>query len=156
MTDSNPYRTPETETTRIHESTPVQEPYEQGKVSAAATSLIIVAAVSLLFFLGAAAVGLAMLVSGVAAELPTREGALIDRETSIVIRLCFSAVIVMCQFVILIGAINMKKMRNLQLATVAAILSCVPCVSPCYFLGIPFGIWALTVLGDPEVKEAFE
>jgi hypothetical protein len=36
-----------------------------------------------------------------------------------------------------------------------AILACIPCLSPCCFLGIPFGIWALVVLNDTAVKDWF-
>ena len=34
------------------------------------------------------------------------------------------------------------------------IVSMLPC-SCCWTLGLPFGIWALVVLNQPEVKDAF-
>jgi phage FluMu protein Com len=57
--------------------------------------------------------------------------------------------------VILIGAMKMKKLENYAFAMAAAILAMVPCFWPCCLLGLPFGIWALVVLGDGSVKAAF-
>jgi hypothetical protein len=50
---------------------------------------------------------------------------------------------------------KMQKLENHQLAFTASILAMIPCVSPCCFLGLPFGIWALVVLNKPEVKSQF-
>ena len=36
-----------------------------------------------------------------------------------------------------------------------AIVACIPICTPCIVLGIPFGIWAIVVLQQPEVKQAF-
>jgi phage FluMu protein Com len=57
--------------------------------------------------------------------------------------------------VVLIGAMKMKKLESYSFAMAAAILAIVPCTSPCCWLGLPFGIWALVVLGDGSVKAAF-
>ncbi|MCS7305211.1 MAG: zinc-ribbon domain-containing protein [Thermoguttaceae bacterium] len=58
--------------------------------------------------------------------------------------------------VVLLGAIRMKKLQSYGFAMTAAILSIIPCTSPCCFLiGTPIGIWALVVLNDPAVKAAF-
>lgn len=55
----------------------------------------------------------------------------------------------------IVGAVKMKNLQSYALAMTAAILMTIPCVSPCVFLGIPFGVWALVVLVRPEVKAAF-
>jgi hypothetical protein len=60
-----------------------------------------------------------------------------------------------CGVIILKAALKMQKLENHQLAFTASILAMVPCVSPCCFLGLPFGIWALVVLNKPEVKSQF-
>ena len=61
-----------------------------------------------------------------------------------------------CAIVVLLGAIRMKNLQSYGLAMTAAILSIIPCTSPCCFLiGMPIGIWALVVLNDPAVKAAF-
>ena len=57
--------------------------------------------------------------------------------------------------VILMGAAKMRSLQNYQFAFTACILAIVPCVSPCCFLGLPFGIWALTVLSKPHIKSQF-
>jgi hypothetical protein len=57
--------------------------------------------------------------------------------------------------VVLYGALQMRKVQNIGLAYTAAIISCIPCCSGCYIVGIPFGIWALIVLNRPEVRSAF-
>jgi len=56
---------------------------------------------------------------------------------------------------ILMGALKMKSLRSYEFSITAAILSMVPCVTPCCFIGLPFGIWALIILRTPEVKSHF-
>ena len=58
---------------------------------------------------------------------------------------------------ILMGALKMQSLRSYEFSITAAIISMVPCVTPCCscVLGLPFGIWALIVLRAPEVKSQF-
>lgn len=56
---------------------------------------------------------------------------------------------------IALGSVSMIQMKNYQLAQTAAILSVIPFCSPCFVLGIPFGIWALILLNRPDVKQRF-
>ncbi len=56
---------------------------------------------------------------------------------------------------IFFGAMKMKALESYGLAMTAAILSMIPCFTVCC-LGIPFGIWALVVLLNDEVKSAFD
>jgi hypothetical protein len=58
--------------------------------------------------------------------------------------------------VILLGALKMKKLENYTFAIIATVIAMVPCISPCCFVGLPIGIWALVVLNKPEVKGAFD
>lgn len=53
------------------------------------------------------------------------------------------------------GAVCMLRLRGYRFAMVSAILSLIPLCSGCAFLGIPFGIWAIIVLRDPEVRSSF-
>jgi len=55
---------------------------------------------------------------------------------------------------VLLGGLQMMRLRSRGLALTGAILAMVP-VSPFCLLGLPFGIWALVVLRKPEVKAAF-
>jgi hypothetical protein len=56
---------------------------------------------------------------------------------------------------ILYGGMQMKKLQSQGLVMGSAIAAMIPCVSPCCFVGIPVGIWALVVLNKPEVKSHF-
>jgi len=53
------------------------------------------------------------------------------------------------------GALKMKGLQSRGWARASAILAMIPCVSGCCLLGLPFGIWALMVLGNEEVKRGF-
>ncbi len=58
--------------------------------------------------------------------------------------------------VILFGGIQMIRAKSRGLGMTAAILAMIPCFASCgCVLGIPVGIWALVVLGRPDVKAAF-
>lgn len=58
--------------------------------------------------------------------------------------------------VVIYGAIQMMKGAKRGLAKTAAIVAMLPVTSCCFILGIPLGIWALVVLGKPEVKAVFD
>jgi hypothetical protein len=55
-----------------------------------------------------------------------------------------------------IGAQKMKNLENYPLAITAAALAALPCTSTCCIITIPIGIWALVLLIDPQVKNAFQ
>ncbi len=57
--------------------------------------------------------------------------------------------------VIFVGAIKLMNLSGSGWPMTAAILSFIPCTSGCCFLGLVFGIWALVVLGQPDVKAGF-
>ena len=57
--------------------------------------------------------------------------------------------------IILIGAWNMRRGKRYRLAVAAAVLACVPILSPAIYLGIPFGLWALVSLLRRSTREAF-
>ncbi len=56
---------------------------------------------------------------------------------------------------IALGAISMVRLKSYRSAYTAAIFSVIPVCSPCFVLGIPFGIWAIVVLNRPVVKNRF-
>lgn len=66
------------------------------------------------------------------------------------------AVNALFQIPVILGGIAMVRQKGRGMAFTGAVLSVVPCLSSsiCLF-GIPFGIWALIVLSDPNVKRAF-
>ena len=51
--------------------------------------------------------------------------------------------------------LRMRSLRSYGLCQLGAILAVIPCIGPCYLLGIPFGIWALIALNRPGVREVF-
>jgi len=58
--------------------------------------------------------------------------------------------------VIIYGAIRMKNRTSYSWAVAAAVLALIPCLSsPCCAVGVPFGLWALLVLLDRDVRAAF-
>ncbi|WP_372721517.1 hypothetical protein [Novipirellula sp.] len=123
-------------------------------VSAPAISLIIVSLICIVCMVIAMGVDAFLLFSGAAARLPANNAG-INKETQIFIRVFGSCVIIVINCLILFSAIRMKGMKNYSLALTGAIMAAIPCISPCYFIGIPFGIWAIIVLMRPEVKQAF-
>ena len=68
----------------------------------------------------------------------------------------FSVIGLIMSVVVFMGASKMKNAESYGFAMAAAIISMIPCVSPCCLLGLPLGIWALVVLMKPEVKAAFQ
>jgi len=62
---------------------------------------------------------------------------------------------VVANAVIMAGALQMKQLRNRGFAQCACVLALIPCLGPCFVLGIPFGIWGLVTLNDPQVRGAF-
>ncbi|EMI27248.1 hypothetical protein [Rhodopirellula europaea] len=56
---------------------------------------------------------------------------------------------------IAIGAAKMGHLESYHAGRTAAILSCIPGLTPFAFLGIPFGIWSIRLLNDPTVQAAF-
>jgi hypothetical protein len=57
--------------------------------------------------------------------------------------------------IIILGALGMMKAKNYGLALTASILALIPVTNCCCFVATPFGIWALIVLLNPDVKAAF-
>jgi hypothetical protein len=68
--------------------------------------------------------------------------------------LLFLLVVAGFQVVILLAAREMKRLRSRSFALFGSVLSLVPW-TPFALLGIPAGIWAFLVLGQPDVRAAF-
>jgi hypothetical protein len=54
------------------------------------------------------------------------------------------------------GSVAMLRLRGYRNAMVAAVLAVIPVCSPCFVLGVPFGIWAIIVLMRVEVRAMFQ
>lgn len=57
--------------------------------------------------------------------------------------------------VVLLGTIQMRKLENYRFAVAASVIATVSCFSPWFLLAVPFGIWALVVLCQERVRDAF-
>ena len=56
----------------------------------------------------------------------------------------------------LLGGIQMLRMRSFAVCVAGAIASLVPVCGPCFGLTMPFGIWALVLLFNPDVRRRFQ
>jgi hypothetical protein len=119
-----------------------------------ATALIVVSIICLVVVSLALLFSGFLLLSGTASRMQ-QPSIGISKETQIVIRMLWSGIILAANVVILIGAIRMQRLQSYSWAKVAATLAVIPCIGPCYLLGIPFGIWALVALSKPGVRQAF-
>lgn len=57
--------------------------------------------------------------------------------------------------VVLLGAISMLRLSSYSMAMAGAICGCIPCCGPAVVLAIPFSIWGLVVINQPDVKRHF-
>jgi hypothetical protein len=55
----------------------------------------------------------------------------------------------------LYGAIAMLRGKQYSACVAGAVTASIPFISPCVFLGIPFGIWALVILFRKDTRAAF-
>lgn len=136
-----------------------RDPAAAAKVSGPATALMVVGGINILL-------GLYNLVQGItgagaAAPPPNVQN---DPQAMRVFEIMQSItgpmaivmglVILLVGGIIIFGALKMKNLESRGLAKTASILAMIPCIS-CCILGLPIGIWSLTVLSKPDVSSAF-
>ncbi len=63
--------------------------------------------------------------------------------------------IIFANIVVLLGAVCLHIRRYYGMAMIGAIVSLVPIATPVCCLGIPFGVWAMIVLCNPDVRDDF-
>lgn len=143
---SNPYSSPE----------PVVDASRaRSDVTVPAIALIVVASIGIFFGVIALGLDVVLILSGAVERLAEMRAGLISEQTKITIRSVWGIALLIADVFVIYGAVQMKQLKNYSIAQRAAIVSVIPCLGPCCFLGIPFGIWALVVLAKPHVKEAF-
>ena len=118
-------------------------------------ALIVVAAICLIASLLALMVDVWLISSGALEQLEARNTSPVPKSMSISIRIIWTSTLMLTSAYIIYGGIQMVSGTRYQAARTACILAVIPCIGPCYILGIPFGIWGLVVLGRPEVRESF-
>ena len=57
---------------------------------------------------------------------------------------------------IIFGSIQMLRLNAFSTARLAAVVSVIPFCSPIVVIGIPFGVWALIIMSDSLVRDAFD
>lgn len=68
--------------------------------------------------------------------------------------IAFAVLASVFNLVMVFGGLKMKNLESHGLAMAAAIVAILPC-SACCLIGIPVGIWAITVLTNQDVKAQF-
>ncbi len=130
----------------------------QGKVQIPAVGLIVAAGLDALFaivIMFLSILGISMVHMPTLAE-HSGDPAVIEELIGggFLFVICVAGLII--DAIIAYGAIKMMKLESYGFAVAAAILAIIPCLSsPCIVLGLPFGIWALVVLMNPEVRKGF-
>lgn len=56
---------------------------------------------------------------------------------------------------VLAGGFKMYHASSLGWSMAAAVIAMIPIVSTCCLLGVPFGIWSIVVLNNPDVRGEF-
>ncbi|MDY3554855.1 hypothetical protein R5W24_003985 [Gemmata sp. JC717] len=120
--------------------------YARSQVSGPAMGLLVTAAISVTALIVALIIDVVILATF---RLEPQQ------KTQITIRTTWAALMLVANFVIINGALRMKQLESHPLALTACILGMIPCLGPCFVLGLPFGIWGLTVLNESRVRRAF-
>jgi hypothetical protein len=128
--------------------------HARSRVSGPATGLMVTAIIFLALLVLGMVFNIFLLTSGLADEMQQPNG--MSKNEQVAIRMMFGMVLMAVNGIILYGAVQMKGLQNIGMAKTACILAVIPCCGPCYIFGIPFGIWGLTVLNDPQVQQAFK
>ena len=120
----------------------------RGKVAGPAIALIITGALAIVLVLvsaGLIAVGL----SAGGPQPPQEEliPQLIGNAIGLLLGLAWGLLLIF-------GGMKMRKLESYALSMTASIVALLPCTS-CCLLGLPFGIWALVVLSQSDVKDSF-
>jgi hypothetical protein len=118
-----------------------------------AVGLIITSSFWLIMLVVLLVLNLFQLLSG--AEMNVQQGGDFLGEAAMPMNLVLIMLLSVVTSCVLYGSLNMMQRRNYGVAVTAAVLSVAPCFSPCLFVGIPFGLWALLLLLRPEVKYGF-
>jgi hypothetical protein len=132
-----------------------EDDYEDAeqRVAGPAIGLIVTAALSGALLLLALIFDVWLLASGAAGQMPQPRG--MPKESQLTVRIVWGVLMLATDAVILAGAVGMKGLRGYGLSKLACGLALVPCLGPCFVLGLPFGIWGWAVLGDRRVRRAF-
>ncbi len=148
----NPYESPPGEEPEPIDT--VEPTAEAKRVAGPAIGLMAISIISIVMLLLGLGINLYLLATGQADGVVPESG--VSVAGILKIRIAFGVLTLFANAAILQGAIQMRRLTGYKQAESTCMLALVPCCSPCLVLGIPFGIWGLLVLSDPQVKQAFK
>jgi len=125
----------------------------RSRVFGPAVGLIVVCGISIVALVLALAFD-AWLIASAADRM--RQPQTVSKESQILMRGAWSVLILISNVVILAGAISLLRLRSAGFARTACVLALIPCLGPCFILGVPFGIWGLVAMNDRRVRAAFD
>jgi hypothetical protein len=121
-------------------------------LKAPATALLVVAIVSLVILVLAFLFDIFLLATGMGAQVQARG---ISNETRLLVRMGWSILIICSNGVTVAGSLAMLRRSSKTLSMAGCVLAVIPCIGPCFLLGIPFGIWSMVAMARPEIKSSF-
>jgi phage FluMu protein Com len=123
------------------------------RVSGPAMALLVTGIINLLAHLAFGGLYAVVIVMALNGKIEGQKPAEMVLGGGIMIALALFGVVM--DIIVLMGAVKMKNLGSYSFAMASAIIAMIPFFSPCCILGLPFGIWAIVVLGDSSVKAAF-
>ena len=76
-----------------------------------------------------------------------------DEEAETIVAIVVGALGLLQSLMMLLGAVALRRRRRVALAMTGAVLALIP--NLCCFVTVPFGVWAVVLLGRPDVRAAF-
>ena len=77
------------------------------------------------------------------------------QSTMLFITIGYYGVSALAQIPVILGGIGMIRCKWKSMVYFGSIISVIPCCSSFFVIGIPFGIWALVVMSDSNVRASF-
>lgn len=138
MIESNPYAPPQT-------GEAVNSPEENAirGIRSSTTELILMLSVQLFGYAIAGVVAVAMLGLGETVRATT-------------FGICFAVAHFFAMIFMIRSMRRVRRLQELRNGRIAAVMACIPFVSPAIWICIPLGIWLSVVLFNKEVAAAFD
>ena len=124
------------------------QPDPAGRLSAPAIGLIVTGALNAVFTV----IGLLFIALGGASAINDPQAR--DALPGLGVMVGASVVQLVLGGLVIYAGVQMRKVQSWGLAVAGSIVAMLPCL-PCCLVGLPIGIWALIVLFDNDVKQAF-
>jgi uncharacterized membrane protein YhaH (DUF805 family) len=136
--ESNPYAPPQ-----IAEAVKSPEEIAIRRIRPSTTGLILMLSVQSFGYAIAGVVAVAMLALGETVGATT-------------FGICFAVAHFFAMIFMIRSMRRVRRLQDLRNGRIAAVLACIPFVSPAIWIGIPLGIWLSVVLFKKDVATAFD